>query len=237
MMRAKYLILLIVMLTMFSCNNVELNKKNDEVPGVESEYFEGIIEYSIDYKLLNPEISIDRLKNILGTRIVRRFSEGSWREDYYDSYGNWLRTNILNQKEERFYSEFSGKDTIYYIDINKTDYQTTIQQLPDTIINNHPCWAIKSTSINEENEAETVSSTYYISKHLKIDAEWYSNYINGGYDRIYRIAPGIEYQTRYSNNAHFVLIREFVSKRKEDIDDSEFKIDSTKHLKKQSYDK
>lgn len=231
-MRNKGLILIAITLAILSCSNPETEKKrNNEISTFEAEYFEGVIEYSIDYKLINPAISKEILEEYLGTKIISSYSKGSWREDYYNNHGNWVRTSILNQKEKRYYYEILGNDTVYYSDINKTNYKTSIEQLSDTTISDHPCWTVKSTSIHKDNESDIVSSIYFISKQYKVDPEWYVNYIDGGYDRIYKIAPGLEYATEYSNS-DFTQVRKFVSKRKKEISHSEFEIEPTKHVKK-----
>jgi len=232
MMKNRSLILITLILFTISCISVESEKEtNSIISESDEEYFEGVIEYSIDYKLINTSISKEKLKRFLGTKIIRSFRKGNWRDEYYNDKGALVRISILNQTNKKYYYEMLGNDTVYYSDINITNYNTTIEQLSDTTISNHECWTIKSLSVRDCSQSDTVESVFYISKQLKVDSDWFANYIDGGYNEIYKIAPGISIASEHTN-ADFIQIRKLVSKRNEKIDDSEFKVESNKYVKK-----
>lgn len=196
-------------------------------------YFEGILEYSLDYDIKNSAIPEENLKMYLGTKIITKFSDGNFRDEYYNSKGTLIRTSILNLKKKKYYIEFNGIDTIYYTDIDKTDYTTKIEQLPDTNIFNNDCWVIKSVSVHKTSpeSVEPVITKYFKSKNLKTNSEWYSNYLDGGYDRILKAAPGISIKTEVFRT-DFTIIENLISKNKKTIHSSEFEIKTNKFIKK-----
>ena len=199
----------------------------------QEEYFEGIIEYSLEYDINNPEFSEERIKEYLGSKVITKFSKGSFRDEYYNNQGVLVRTSVLNLAKKQYYLKHNGIDTIYYTSINETDYVTTIQQLPDTNIDENDCWVIKSISVlkNQDKASEPIISKYYESKELKIDPNWFVDYIDGGYDRITKLAPGITLKTE-TFFPNFNIIESFVSKSEQKIDPAEFEFDSNMTLKK-----
>ncbi|RLD54828.1 MAG: hypothetical protein DRJ01_17515 [Bacteroidetes bacterium] len=199
----------------------------------QDDYFQGIIEYSIEYEIKNPRISEENLKKYYGTKIIKKFSEGNFRDEYYNSEGLLVRISILNLEKNHYFIEYGGMDTIYYSDIKNTDFTTTIEQLTDTNILNNNCWVIKSISIKDgsESKSETVITKYYKSKELRINPDWFVNYIDGGYDRIMKLAPGINVKSEYFN-VDFTVIKKIVSSKKELIDNSEFEVELNRIMKK-----
>ena len=220
--------LALMLLYTISCKNTTSNVK---ALGEEGEYFEGVLEYSIDYELVNLNYSKEKLKEHLGTKVIRSFSQGNWRDDFYNQNGTWVRTSIMNQTDKKYYYEVLGNDTVYYIDINKTDYKTTIKQNIDTIIENHNCWSLECISIKSTLQPDTVLSQFYISQSLSVNSSWYMNYINGGYDRIFNIAPGIIVTVKHTN-AGYIQNRKLVSNKIEKIDKSKFEIESSRVIKR-----
>jgi hypothetical protein len=195
-------------------------------------YFEGILEYSVDYDIKNPAIPIENLKMYFGTKIITKFSKGNFRYEYYNNKGILVRTSILNLDKKKYYFDHYRADTIYYSDIDKTDYSTKIKHFPDTNILNTDCWVLKSISVHKTNpNIEPVITKFYISKDLKVNPEWFSSYIDGGYDRILNLAPGINLMEKVFMK-NFTIIKSLVSKNKMTIESSEFEINSNKFMKK-----
>lgn len=204
---------------------------NSNVSVQKQEYFEGVIEYSVEYDIKNPSLSKEKLKQHYGSKVITKFSEGNFRDEYYNNEGTLLRTSILNLSKKHYYIEFHEIDTVYYSDINTTDYITTIEQLLDTNIQNNDCWVIKSISNKNDSKPESVITKYYISKNLKVNPNWYVNYVDGGYNRIYKSAPGITVKSEYFNS-NFTVIKSIVSTKMKVVDISDFKIKLDKVLKK-----
>ncbi len=214
-------------------NIVETIKQiNTNASGQKQEYFQGVIGYSIEYNIKKPSISEEILKKHYGSKVIKKFSKGNFRDEYYNNEGVLVRTSILNLSQNQYYMELDGIDTIYYTDINITDFLTTIEQLADTNIQNIDCWAIKSISIDENNDRKTepVITKYYKSKDLILDPDWYGNYIDGGYDRILKMAPGITIKSEYYNS-NFTEIKRIVSIKAKEINALEFELESNKYMK------
>ncbi len=226
------IIVLALLLTFVaSCKNIISESKDSDI---KNEYFEGVVEYSIEYKLIDKSISKENLKKYLGTKKIRHFSQGNWRDEYYNDEGVLVRTSILNQSKKKYYYTIPGNDSIYYLDINQTDYTTLVDQKPDTTIKNHECWVVESLSINQTKQSDTVLTKFYNSKELGINPNWYKHYVDGGYNRIYEIAPGIPVVSKYTN-AIYIQIQKLVSTNSKKIDESKFKVESSELLKKSNW--
>lgn len=227
-MNINIIVLALLLTFVVSCKNIiSENKESD----IKNEYFEGVVEYSIDYKLIDKSISKESLKKYFGTKKIRYFSQGNWRDEYYNDDRILVRTNILNQSKKKYYYTIPGKDSIYHLDINQIEYTTFVDQKPDTTIMNHRCWVVEGLSINQTKQSDTVIAKFYNSKELKINPDWYKHYVNGGYDRIYEIAPGISVVSTY-NNAYYIQIQKLVSKNWKKIEESKFKVESSGLLKR-----
>jgi hypothetical protein len=198
----------------------------------QTDYFEGVIEYKIEYDTKNFRYSKSMLSEIYGSKVISKFKDGNFRDEYYNDQGKLVRTSILNLEAKTYYYDLNGFDTLYYSDIDKTDYETSIQQLDDMHVLGSDCWVIKSTSVkkNDSNLVPVVLKFFY-SKELKLNPEWYSEYIDGAYNEIHKLAPGIEIKTE-SYGPNFTIIKSMVSKTEADISEEEFRIKTRKLLKK-----
>jgi hypothetical protein len=197
----------------------------------QGQYFQGTIEYSLEYKTDNPNIQESNLKQYFGSKVITKFREGNFISEYYNEDNVLVKTSTLNLNKKKYYYELTLIDTLYFSNIDRTLYNTQIEQLADSTVFNNECWTIKSIATNQENFNDNVTSHYYLSKKLKVNPNWYQDYIDGAYNKIFRMAPGVFIKSVIKGK-YFTEIRSMVSMKKEKINLSEFEVKSKKIKKK-----
>lgn len=197
-----------------------------------SNYFEGIIEYTISYDVKSLKYSEPLLKEYFGSKMIKKFKNGNKRDEYYNDKGELIRTSILNIEEKKYCMQYRLLDTIYWTNINDTNYDTKISKKSDSSVNDHQCWVVRSASIEKDIVAtDSIISLYYLSKKLMINENWYSAYIDGAHNKVAKLAPGMEYKTM-DLEKDYNTIKQATKIVYQNMDSINFKIPETGNFKK-----
>lgn len=162
-------------------------------------HFEGQITYEIEYTPYNNDFSAERIKALIGSRLVLTFKKGNYKKEYFSPNGELLQERFLILKDKKNYQRTSTSDTIYWIDITKYASKTVFTVLKDSTFLNHPCTIVETESIvtidGFNREPQKVGGIFKYAKDLSINPKWYKNYKEGNFNNIVKSAPGIAIQS------------------------------------------
>ena len=135
----KRLILLIFSITLLSPSDYSASLEK-------TKYFEGQVIYDIEYTPYNKTISPNKIKEMVGSKMILTFKKGNYKKEYFSPNGKLLQERILNLKDNKSYMSTKDSDTIFWMDITKNTSNTTFEVLKDSTVLNHPCTIIKTKS-------------------------------------------------------------------------------------------
>lgn len=188
----KRLILLIFSITLLS--PIDYNSSLEK-----TKYFEGQVIYNIEYTPYNKNFSPDRIKEMVGSKMILTFKKGNYKKEYFSPNGELLQERILNLKDYKSYMSTKDSDTIFWIDITKNTSKTTFEVLKDSTILNHPCTIIKTksaVSLKSHNEEPfEIEGIFKYAKDLPVNPDWYVNYKEGNFNEIIESGKGISIET------------------------------------------
>jgi len=160
-----------------------------------SKYFEGQIIYDIEYSPYSDNFPSEKLKELIGSKMVLTFKKGNYKKEYFSPSGNLVQQRYLSLKDEKSYARTNDSDTIIWLDITKHESKTTFEIMKDSTILNHPCRIIKTKSIVSveqfKNKPFEIESVFKYAKDLPVNPVWYSNYYEDNFNEIIRIGKGI----------------------------------------------
>lgn len=164
-------------------------------------YFEGQITYQIEYSPYSTKFNKERIKELIGSKMIFTFKNGDYKKQYYSPRGELVQERILNLKDNKSYWRTHDSDTVFWIDILKNESPTTFEILKDSILQDYPCKVIKamtSTSISgkktDEKKVE-IETVYKYAKNLPVNPNWYQNYNEGNFNQIIKYGKGIAIET------------------------------------------
>lgn len=196
----------------------------------ESDYFEGKIYYSIEYSNIHSVFGDINLEEFLGNKAILSYKQGNYKKEFYNAT-ELVMVTYRNKEERRFYMEELDSDTIDYYYTNNSEYKTTIDLSSIENILNYDCVKVLSYSTPKDmNSLETdISCKIYIAKDLKVDPQWYVDYIDGSQDEIYKSVPGLPLrEIKTSKNYHSNQVAYKVERVK--ISNEELKLPNSKIL-------
>ena len=184
----KRIIILIFSISLFSFINYNSDLKKEK-------YFEGQVTYEIEYSPYDKKFQPERIKELVGSKMILTFKKGNYKKEYFSPNGKLLQERILNLKDKKSYLRTSDSDTIYWMDITKNDSKTSFEILNDSIILNHPCTVIKTKTIvsgdNFNGRSFEVGGLFKYAKDLPINPSWYKDYKEANFNEIAKSGKGI----------------------------------------------
>jgi len=184
------IIIPLILLINISC----LSKKNSN--NFKDDFFEGVITYNIEYKSINEGSTSERLKKIIGSKMILTFKNGNYKKEYFSPEGKLLSFRILNLTKNKSFLKMYDIDTLYWFDITKNDSKTTFIKHKDSTILDHITTGVKTkTTLRMDsypNRTYECGGEYYFAKDLSVNPKWYKNYKEGNLNEIIKIGKGIQ---------------------------------------------
>lgn len=160
------------------------------------EYFEGVVQYELEFEPKSDKILESRLQELYGAKVEMLFKNGDYVKNYYSSSGALLRKTYLDLIGNKSYSKDVDNDTIYWVNIARNDSKTTFKRTKDSLINNHPTIVLKTSTIvagpGFGNKSYEVEGTLYFSKEYLVNPVWYVNYLEGNFNEQIKVGKGIQ---------------------------------------------
>ncbi|QIE58985.1 hypothetical protein G5B37_05235 [Rasiella rasia] len=181
----------LVLVVCFACFSFMCGNQNTPT----RDYFEGQVVYDITYTPYSDSYPIERLKELIGSKMVLTFKNGNYKKEYYAPNGELVQERFVQLKHDKSYFRTKDSDTVYWVDITINDTKTTFTVLKDTVVMNHPCRIIttKSTVSGEGFEGKPIEvkgvTTY--AQDLPVNPKWYNNFYEGNFNEISKEGKGI----------------------------------------------
>jgi|GEM_PF-1666499 len=213
--------LIFFLIILYSCESVKKVNHSDNT------YFEGEIEYNIDYSDILINVYSDYLEENIGDKVVLTFKNGNQKKEYYSKSGKLLSVRFLDLKQKKLFSKSTNEDTVSWIDITKQDTKLTFEQIKDSTVMGYSVVGIKtvgSTIVNDE--TFYLSGQFYYAKKLRINPEWYKDYYEANFNEIIKIGKGITI-SQVSNTPYWITTLNATRVKRRKVKDSELKFDLT----------
>lgn len=157
-------------------------------------YFEGVIEYSVVYESLHPNISTeDFISKSPDTKILY-FKNGNF---VTESFQNETMTSRswFDQNSNKIYIQKINSDTLYYYNSTNVDFimEPFKVRNGDSILE-YPTQKITLDLKGKDSTNYTTSKSqfvFHIATGLPIDPSWFKNYYEFDYNKIMTAAPGM----------------------------------------------
>ena len=194
-------------------------------------YFEGIITYNVETRILKESNYSDYLKERYGTSMKFYWGKNGnlLRKTYGNNFG--LDYSLYVQEENTFYVKYKGIDTLYYYNALTQDNELLeIKESKSESILNQKCKKLELKLKSKINDKEFVSE-YFYSKNPKINYKLYQNINDGFANIIYKKtkSPYLKLKMIFDK----IIITYTAQKIEEKvIDESIFKIDTELPRKK-----
>jgi hypothetical protein len=188
----------------------------------ENNYFEGWIKYNHDLILKSTNIDSIELKKFLGTGSTLYFKERNYLHTYD---GSLFIQDSYRKDENRAYFKKNKSDTSFWIDcgtpgdeIIEFSFTPRKEEILGMV-----CDELKIYY------KEKIVCDYYNSDSLKINPDWFKNFIKDGQNQIDQKEKAIclKHKTEY---AGFIVIETAISFSREKIDEKIFKLSSKEIL-------
>lgn len=136
--------------------------------------FSGSIKYKGDFKINNPGISEQALKDYFGSGSTFYFDSGQ----YYQVYdGGMMEFDYLNPKTSLYYTKEVGNDTIFVYDATKVEDQKILESSHQEVIEEVLDFECKQFNLKvkiESADAEYFMKFFYTDE-IKIDGSQFKN--------------------------------------------------------------
>jgi len=211
--------LVFFLIILYSCESAKKFNNSDNT------YFEGEIEYNIDYSDILINVSSNYLEENIGDKIIFTFKNGNQKKKYYSKSGKLLSVRFLDLDQKKSFSKSTNEEIINWVDITKQNTKLAFEQIKDTTVIGYSAVGIKTVGSSVVNEQTFfLTGKFYYAKKLKINPEWYNDYNEANFNEIIKIGKGITI-SQTSNTPYWTttLSATYVKKRK--VKDSELKFD------------
>ncbi|RMA57648.1 hypothetical protein [Ulvibacter antarcticus] len=201
------------------------------------DFFEGKVTYQLEYDPIHKNATVEFLEENYGVTEIMYYKNGFYKKVTLNREGDTVKTIIHNPIEKRLYgTHISTGDTIMTyssLDEVMADYKSTKVE-KETILN------LKTFGIRYDFKMKTEfvtygveksSITYYFTKKFKINPENHKNQKDGFYDEIVEQNPFLILKTISNDNFIKEETKTATEIKEYKIDDSIFKVDSTKPIK------
>jgi hypothetical protein len=163
-------------------------------------YFEGTIEFRVEYKSLNELFPVEKMRQTRPDKVIMYFESGNFVEEQFLN-DTLIRRLWYNQTTNLNYYQWGSSDTLMYSNPSITDFSIdAIVQSDGEVILDHSTTKVKVLSRGKEGshyEGNQNKLELYSSLELPINPEWYRNSHEFGYNRTKSLVPGISLKTRF----------------------------------------
>ncbi len=148
------------------------------------EYFEGQIEYKIEYELLNPNISKDYLYTELGNSFTAYVQEDRYAMIYHGKGQlGWMKI-IVRLDQGYSYTEYEKKDTIsktkFGLEKNKLlEFNRNSDNKKEVLGELCESITIEYKPSDPKSFFQTYKGKYYFNPKYKLNSDLYKNYTDG----------------------------------------------------------
>ncbi len=140
---------------------------------VQSQDFEGMIVYSVNYESKSSEVTSDQLNSLMGTKQWYAVKGGNYKSVFN---GNFIKLQIYRSDENRNYSLTAKSDILYYEDYSENKDKALsfeMKKNKDTIMG-VPCDLIIV-------KAEKSKTSYYFNSSYKVNPELFKGHNYGNW--------------------------------------------------------
>ena len=197
----------------------------------DSEYFEGVIEYNIDYIPYSDSFTSADLEDVAGDKSILTFKKGNYKKEIYAKNGKLLSTIIFDKAQNKSFIKFVDQEIIYWVDITKHDTKLQFNQIKDSVCLGYSLIGVKTVGTTPVADSTLdIWGYYYYAKDLKINPDWYSNYFEANVNEIMKIGKGISL-IEIMGLPHWQKSIHATSIQKRKVSDDELKVKFDKNLK------
>jgi hypothetical protein len=206
--------------------------------GYTQEYFEGEIQYNIEYVALNKNISTEYLKKEVGGSFTAYVKEDRYAMIYHAGGTNGWMKIIVRLDQGYYYTEFEKQDTIartkfapekrelFLFERNHDEKKEVLGEMCESVtINHHPGDDIPF--------AKEIRSVHYFSPKYRLNKEKYKDYGNGFWNDYVKESGAISIRNETEYAPFFKSISEAVSIEEKKVPSSLFEPNSHKTLKEE----
>jgi len=140
---------------------------------LQSQDFEGMIVYSVNYDSKSTDVTSDQLNSLMGTKQWYAIKGGNYKSVFN---GNFIKLQIYRSDENRNYSLTAKSDILYYEDYSENKDKALsyeIKKNQDTIMG-VPCDLIIV-------KAEKSKTSYYFNSSYKVNPELFKRHNYGNW--------------------------------------------------------
>ena len=197
------------------------------------EYFEGQIEYKIEYESINSNIPKDYLSTEFGDSFTAFIQEDRYSMIYYGKGElGWMKI-IVRLDEGYSYTEYEKKDTIsktkfglekeklLEFNHNSDDKKIVLGELCESI-------TIKDEPSDPNSFFRTFSGKYYFNPKYKLNSKLYTNYTDGFWNLFVKESNSISIRNETEFYPFFKAVQEAISIDKKIIPSKMFEPNNSK---------
>ena len=140
---------------------------------LQSQDFEGMLVYSVNYESKSSDVTSDQLNSLMGTKQWYAIKGGNYKSVFN---GNFIKLQIYRSDENRNYSLTAKSDILYYEDYSENKDKALsyeIKKNQDTIMG-VPCDLIIV-------KAEKSKTSYYFNSSYKVNPELFKGHNYGNW--------------------------------------------------------
>lgn len=140
---------------------------------LQSQDFEGMLVYSVNYESKSSDVASDQLNSLMGTKQWYAIKGGNYKSVFN---GNFIKLQIYRNDENRIYNLTAKSDTLYYEDYSENKDKALsyeIKKNQDTIMG-IPCDLIIV-------KAEKSKTSYYFNSSYKVNPELFKGHNYGNW--------------------------------------------------------
>ena len=140
---------------------------------LQSQDFEGMLVYSVNYESKSSDVTSDQLNSLMGTKQWYAIKGGNYKSVFN---GNFIKLQIYRSDENRNYSLTAKSDILYYEDYSENKDKASsyeIKKNQDTIMG-VPCDLIIV-------KAEKSKTSYYFNSSYKVNPELFKGHNYGNW--------------------------------------------------------
>lgn len=196
-------------------------------------YFEGEINYKIEYESINPNIPKEYLETELGKSFTAYVKEDRYAMIYHGTgQQGWMK--IIVRLDQGFsYTEFEKSDTIMKTKFgkekdeliefkrNKNDQKIILGQSCESI-------SIAYKATNSESFFQTFKGKYYFDPRYKLNKNLYEKYTDGFWNLFVKESESISIRSETAFYPFFKVVQEAISIEIKEMSFSLFEPDESK---------
>lgn len=188
-------------------------------------YFEGIIEYDVNYTIRTEHITQEELKAHEGAKMVILFRKGEWLRKYYNAEGELISERFLDLKEKRGYQWYRHVEEIRWFDITKDESPTTFSITGKDHQMGYDCTKLRSVTTNPD---YTFIADFSYANDLHTNPDWYKDFKEGSFNKIAAEVGNTIYLKLVADTEFFVGTYTATKITERKIKNKEFTFDKTR---------